>query len=399
MLLFLRIRYLDSRDKQFKDRDLYLDTSTLEPTTRLAVEYIHETRQPASRRREILRFRHLFTEEPPSADERQAVRDAGGTVGTVFLGEYFEDENGQELSTRRMGQILAGDDDAVLFPSSYRPHDIELALAEKDSIDVSQIGLEQDEVDSLAYFARDLDELLGTEFFRNGPGVISSARDSLSLQTATTADEIRSFVTVFRKLYMTRGERGAFVRAAAIFCSVVDHPIARWVEGEVGQYTAELGAPPDHVPFLQDQAPSFTRKRLIDAFIYTKFAHQPQDKRIRQYQAMLHEVRSEELLTWLFLTTVHCAALHIANAGRQMRAFLRAYLQSHGATPSFRGSSVIDHAGVGALEKPEDMKARVFAEKAEQLALRLWQEAGRPESGPAEFLPQAREQLRRCLGE
>ncbi len=37
MLIFWRIRYLDRTDKQFKDRDLFLDTMLLPPATKAAV--------------------------------------------------------------------------------------------------------------------------------------------------------------------------------------------------------------------------------------------------------------------------------------------------------------------------------------------------------------------------
>ena len=40
MLLFWRIKYLDSRDRQFKDRDLTLDTTTLDAVDRAAIEAI-----------------------------------------------------------------------------------------------------------------------------------------------------------------------------------------------------------------------------------------------------------------------------------------------------------------------------------------------------------------------
>jgi hypothetical protein len=41
MLLFWRIRYFDSRDRQFKDRDLWLVTEELDPVKRSAIEAVH----------------------------------------------------------------------------------------------------------------------------------------------------------------------------------------------------------------------------------------------------------------------------------------------------------------------------------------------------------------------
>src|SRR5688572_26024005 len=42
MILFWRIRYLDTHDQEFKDRDLWLDTDDLDSLTRAAVEATKE---------------------------------------------------------------------------------------------------------------------------------------------------------------------------------------------------------------------------------------------------------------------------------------------------------------------------------------------------------------------
>lgn len=62
MILFWRIRYHDSADKQFKDRDLWLDTSTLAPALRAAVEVCSELRDTGGGRT-MLKYRHLFEDE------------------------------------------------------------------------------------------------------------------------------------------------------------------------------------------------------------------------------------------------------------------------------------------------------------------------------------------------
>lgn len=61
MLIFWRIRYLDRVDKQFKNRDLFLDTAMLPPAKRAAVELVAESRSSGNDR-EVLTFRSLFTE-------------------------------------------------------------------------------------------------------------------------------------------------------------------------------------------------------------------------------------------------------------------------------------------------------------------------------------------------
>ena len=106
MLLFWRIRYLDTSDKQFKDRDLWLETDELELLTRAAVKLCYRL-QDSGRRREMLRYRHLFREKKHSdADLNELVQRHGG-MGSVFLHDYFEDENGDELSNKRIYQSFA----------------------------------------------------------------------------------------------------------------------------------------------------------------------------------------------------------------------------------------------------------------------------------------------------
>jgi hypothetical protein len=83
MLLFWRIRYLDSRDKQFKDRDLWLNTDSLDLVTKAAVEATYDLNEPS--RRSMLRYRNLFREERP--DE-----NLHAFGGCFCVPDYFEDE-------------------------------------------------------------------------------------------------------------------------------------------------------------------------------------------------------------------------------------------------------------------------------------------------------------------
>src|SRR5262245_58139915 len=109
MLLFWKIRYLDRNDRQFKDRNLFLDTTTLTPVQRAAVELAVETKTD----RKFLQFRSLFREENVSdAFDPQSPQSFKGFA----LTDYFEDEKGVEISMNEMGQILTGSPTARLVP-------------------------------------------------------------------------------------------------------------------------------------------------------------------------------------------------------------------------------------------------------------------------------------------
>ncbi len=75
MRLFWTIRYLDTRDRQFKNRNLRLNTDTLAPAMKAAIEIIADMKN-RGRERQLLRFRHLFHEMtgPDQDDHALAAR-------------------------------------------------------------------------------------------------------------------------------------------------------------------------------------------------------------------------------------------------------------------------------------------------------------------------------------
>ncbi len=396
MLLFWRIRYLDTRDKEYKDRDLWLDTETLDAVTKAAVETTHGLTEPGGGR-PMLRYRHLFREQKQSGQELNDLCTRHGGMSTVSILDYFEDENGKELTPERRGQVLTGDPDVAIFPAGTRQHDIDFMFAPNPNIDLRNISLAQDEVDSLSYFLRDTKELVASEFFQNGPGTLELAEEP-RLETATSADEIRSFVTVFRRLYMTK-EPGCFVKACKAFSRKVDHPIGRWVQGECDEYLKALKEKVDRVALVGPRHITFTQKNILDAFIYTRFAHQPQESRIKQYNTYLAEAESEDFLEWLFYSCAYSISAHFVNVMVRIEGILEGYLRLHGGAPSFTAPPLQEKAGLAVLEKEQDRQKRIFREKCEELARKLWEESGCPEGGPEVFLPEAEGLLRDALAE
>jgi hypothetical protein len=175
--------------------------------------------------------------------------------------------------------------------------------------------------------------------------------------------------------------------------------VAKWVLGIVAEYQKALEEEPDRFPRFGQGQLSFSRKRLIDVFLYTRYAHQPDERRSRQFNKCLAAVggsRSE--LTWLFLVEVWKFALEFASAATVIAEFYDRYCQFYNVTDEVLASMRIDHPGIGTLEKKEVQEARVLREKAEELARALWDRAGRPESGHAAFVALALEQLKAATG-
>lgn len=270
---------------------------------------------------------------------------------------------------------------------------------------LEDVSLTPDEVRLLGYFTRDLSELNRSAFLKDGPGTLTTSGMGVTpggsgpiLKTAVTDEEIRSFITIFRRLYMEK-EPANFKKAVGVCVRAFgDHPYGKWLASEFGEYESRLASRPEVAPFFLTQPPTFAVKRLIDVFVYTRYAHQPSEERQRQFGECLAEVQGKQgLLTWMFLTETWKCSLTINNAGRVMVGWFRHYCDHHSVSPDVLKSLRDDLAGLGAEEKEADRQERLFREKVEELEMELWKRAGRPEGGPVQFRAAAREQLRRAM--
>jgi len=400
MILHWKVRYLDRADKQFKDRYFYLNTMTLDPVTRAAVELVAENRSYKTER-EILKYRHLFVE----VTLQQMLGNPEGFSGLIGVNpsEYFEDEAGKEITRNEMAQILTGSPTARFLPAGAKQHDIDFMFAGRRPVPLAEVSLSPEEIRVLGYFVRDLQEMQNSTFVKDGPGTLQSLGgltlspiSNPSLKTASTDDEIRSFVMIFRRLYMTSERDPAnFLRIIPIVITALGgHPLGTWIEATAKQYESHQAAVFDAPPFVPPGTCTFTTKRLIDVFLYTQYVHQPDERRQRQFDECLGQLHGKrELLAWLFLVEIWNCALQIGNAGRMISWWFKAYCDHHGVTPDVLRSLRDDHPGLGAAEKEEDREARLYQEKVEQLAADLWEQAGRPNGGLSQFLATAREEL------
>ncbi len=398
MLLFWRIRYLDTGDKQFKDRDLWLDADELDPATKAAVELCHSTTE-ASNDRGILRYRHLFKEQEHTPAELEEMYRCCGEMSFMSIHDYFEDENGKELTGTEIARILTGSPTAFIPPAGAKQHDIDYMLADKPPMPLEELSLTNEQLTLFGYFARDLREMSESAFMKDGPGTLSGTVGSdPALETAVTDEEIRSFVTIFRRLYMQKEEFN-FVKAATAASEILDaHPLGKWIKGAASEYEATLSEKPHFVPFLQGGTCSFSHKRLIDVFLYTRYVHQPKVGSMRQFRECLAAVDNRRgLLTWLFLTSLQTCSLRMTGPGRVIAGLYNRYCEHHGVTPDILESVASDNPGIGSREKRQARIERVLSEKSEELARAIWESKGRPAGGHSQFLSEARDQLERTL--
>ena len=200
MHVFWKIRGFNRHNRGYFDRLLYLDTDLLDTVTRHKVEHYIETQRSFDR--ELIKYRALFSQ----CDDPTSVVPNGGETGRVVSVEnYLEDESGAEITMTEVARLKTGNPNVIAYPPGYREHDIRLSMSPNSPLPenpIEHISLTQDEIDALAYFARDVKELRQNPFY-NSPPVLHGSAGETRVSTIET-DYIRSYVTVFRRLYMER---------------------------------------------------------------------------------------------------------------------------------------------------------------------------------------------------
>ncbi len=165
------------------------------------------------------------------------------------------------------------------------------------------------------------------------------------------------------------------------------------------EYAARLKAGPDCPQMVGRTVVAVDRRALLDAFIYTRYAHQPNAKGRRQYADCLAALDSDEVgLTWLFLSELWHCSLDMFNTGVCVADFYRWYTADTGRMGRVLAALPTQNPGIGTLEKKADRDARLVREKVQELAAALWEQAGRPEGGPAQFSAQAATSLAPATG-
>lgn len=399
MVIFWKIRYLDRTDRQFKDRNLYLNTMSLDPITRATIELVTERQSPKTEW-EILKYKHLFIERTPEDFGDYHDCDRFMSVGPC---EYREDETGKVISDDEIARILTGSPTARSIPMGAQQYDIDFMLADPKPIPIAEIVLSTEDVRVLGYFVRDMQEIFDSAFIKDRPCTLHVSGPPTPtgypyIKTPASDEEIRSFVTIFRRLYMDK-EPANFQKTAAVFVKALgDDRYANLIEGMAKDFEQHLEKIPETFPFIQPVACTFKTKRLIDVFLYTQYAHQPDEKRQRQFNECLAELQGKRpLLIWMFLTEMWKLSLEIGNAGKVISRWFKQYCDQHGVTPDVLNSLREHHAGLGAAEKEVDRQARLFQEKVEQLAADLWKQADSPNGGSSQYVVQAREQLTQSM--
>jgi hypothetical protein len=371
MMIYWPINYLGPNDRRYRRRTLWLNTASLDPATRAAVEFTIET--GGQNNWQMLKYRSLFVED--NSDHHQTTwQDVADRLMPVMLMNYVEDEHGNRLSEDEHCLRVTGLPGRLIHAGT-KQHHIDLMLANAESPPLDNITLTPEQIRLFGYFARDVEELLATAFMTEKPVSLSDLQsENPVVKTSVSDEEIRSFVTIFRRLYMEK-EPANFAKTAELFAAIIDpHAYGKWVTGVKGEYDDALQNP-SQFPMLQvaGSAPTFTVKRVIDVFLYTRYAHQPSPDRERQFAECLAQVSGKDaILYFYFLSEVWGVAHFFRSGASAIVPWFRRWCEHHQITPAVLESLMNQHPGVGSVEKEGAKKERIFNEKAEELARALW---------------------------
>lgn len=390
MLLLINVRV--AQPDSWSDRDLSVDTNSLAPVDKHRLELLVEEERLNAQ--VFPSWRRVFNEESSKSNESEW-QDYHGEIHGMCILNYFEDLAGNPLTIQDALRIVTQDPEIRILPHGFRPHD--LVLAESDNSPIPEDPLSyfmftQAEVDAIALFLRDVKELKQSPLYATHPR-IHSCGNSMRLETISV-DLIRSFMTVFRRLYMT-GEPGNFRDACKLYCSRFwNKHLIDWVAEERRLHDEFLSEPASKLRGMQP-AYSFNNKRLIDVFLYTRFAHQPNATRANQLRRMRKEVGNDEWLEFMFLSTVKEAAMTYSNVSQYIAFEMDGYWKIGGIRPSVDTNPYCDDGYRGTQLTAEQLAEQRLMTQSEKLGNDLWREAG----SSANKLPNFIEKVRQILSE
>ncbi|MBL9084765.1 MAG: hypothetical protein JNK76_23370 [Planctomycetales bacterium] len=370
----------------------------LESTLKAAIE-LAVLSQEGNYDREMVKFRGHFAE---IAAEQLEEHLLGVGYKNVQLIEYFEDQDGNEVSLDEIARICSGSMQARMIPPGAKQHDINFILSSQEPLDVATVQLSLDETRIFGQFTRDLRELVESKFFQSGAcklttvgGTSPDACMSAKVSTSASAAEIRSYVTSFRRLYLHE-EPANFQKSATTFARRFrDNPYGQWVSEVARDVRKQLDRPYEQWPFLPKGRCTFSARRLIDAYLYTQFIHQPKDDARNKYDACLAELNGDSsFLFWMFLNCVCNLGREMKRSGDVIVGWFESYCAYHGVSHDTLPSLTDEHPGIGADETHEERRRRLLEEKSEELAQTIWTDRNCPPGGHWQFLNEARSRLR-----
>jgi len=376
-----------NRKNRIKSRvSLFLNLNDCEPKTRIKLEMAIES-SPKDRS-VIIVHKYLFREY--SNEDLSNLPKSERVCGICLEPPYYEDETGQEISMNEAITIEhnIAPQHIVILP--HQPYMQNYVLSQDTPCPKNYpqcVNFTEDEIKSLSYFCRDFKELKAKLFYRNPPSFHSSF-DGCRLESLSV-DQIQAYIMVFRRLYMSK-ESGNFLNACTIFASkYYNIRINNWIRGGADEYSSFL----NEKPIFPLQNFSFNNKSLIDTFLYTKFAHQPDEKKCERYAKMVVEAKNELFLEYQFYETLHNAVIIMANTAQFIIPLFEKWQNDSQQKVELLTRPFLNTDGRGTQLTVEEKHQNQIQEKSEKLGNELWVQAGSLEGQREKYIASAKNEL------
>ena len=251
VLILWKVRCIHTQTKNFFDRTLVLDASTLNPQNIADIVTLSK-RRPVGR--DLLKYRAHFRESawPSSStiNKNTRIRE----VITISLGDYFEDENGRPMDEIGVCRILTGAEHPIIASN------VKSVLQLGPSPIRSKDKWRQEDSDILAHFLQVNRQIAKSRWLKE--------KCTLTIKGSKTDSQVPSFESLvyvsiyFRQLFPDDDK--LFSTACNIYKSyVADEAKIIWVECEKKSFLAILKEKP-----LFANTAGVTNTNLIDAFLY-----------------------------------------------------------------------------------------------------------------------------------
>ncbi len=390
MLIFVKVRV--ATPSNWMSQWFVVDTNELPPLDQHALEMLVEAGGLTAEK--FRNWRDRFRAHDEHVPIARPTGYSGG-LHCIAIEDYCEDGDGNGLTIENGIRIVMQNEDLVILPSGTRAHDVALAFTDNSPIPedpLSYFQFTQSEVNGLALFLRDIKELRQSPFYQRH-STMHSFGSQLRLETISV-DLIRSFIVVFRRLYMTgKHDVGNFRDSCDVYCARFwNKRLIDWVAEERRLYDEFLHGPAAEFPGTQPVY-SFSNKRLIDVFLYTRFAHHPDETRTRQLRQMRVEVGSEDLLEFMFYTAVQHAAMIYCNVSQYIAFEMDGYWKVGGLHPTADVTPFCNGADRGVLLTAEEEVRDRLMKRAAKLGEELWKNAGSPSNELPQFVQDAIQHL------
>ena len=246
--------------------------------------------------REILKYRHLFRECEEGLE--QIMKEAEKAPGLLSLkcvslmGEYFEDENGNEITKTKMHDYMAGapviihgEPDSVTRFGPSRPKEREAWTI--------------DTANTIGCFLQVTDLICGSRWFNSALSITSGEAEQITDSAFPSAESALGVLVLFRQLYSSNPQDDLFNRACGYYVRHVgNRGKAEFVKAEKKSFNSLLRESP---PLFEKDVGCSTRD-LLEAFLYgTGIMHsQVKDKTDATRLNRMLETRPPERIVMAF---------------------------------------------------------------------------------------------------